>query len=462
MVEEIDIEAETSGRHCSSGDASLLLEQPDRTAALPSGELPPMTGFQKKALVCLSYAYCMGYARSAIMAPFFPSQAAERGASETIVGFIFGYYSLIAFLSAPLIGKLISHTGPRFMFLCGSLVGMCVWVLTGVSGYTAGAPFVGLCFAVFTVEGVCYSAFEIALMATVARIYPRRVSTVMGTMEIFIGLGTMVASPVGGALFETFALHLSHHEILPFQSGGYLVPFLVAGLLLGSCAFVVCIIPPNAVKEDVKSGSLTRLVTIPDIMVVAGVIFAVYLIYAFLDPTLEPHLTGQFEISQTEVGVVFMVGNGAHALASPFWGWLADKYVKWTRVQMTVGVLVSAVAFTFLGPAPFYGTAGMIWEIYLAQVVFGIAKSAAIVPTYAELLRAARAAGMPDDLGTYGVISGVYDLMMNLGYLIGSTVGGVLMEEIGFPWASTSMAGVCLLQGCIMVVFYVVKLKHLR
>ncbi|XP_019628413.1 PREDICTED: MFS-type transporter SLC18B1-like [Branchiostoma belcheri] len=357
-----------------------------------------MTGFQKKVLVCLSYAYCMGYARSAIMAPFFPSQAAERGASETIVGFIFGYYSLIAFLSAPIIGKLISHTGPRFMFLCGSLVGMCVWVLTGVSGYTSGGPFIGLCFAVFTVEGFCYSAFEISLMATVARVYPGRVSTVMGTMEIFIGVGTMLASPAGGALFEW---------------GGYLVPFVVAGLLLGSCAFVVCIIPTNA--DDVKSGSLTRLATIPDILVVAGVIFSVYLIYAFLDPTLEPHLTGKFKISQTEVGVVFMVGNGAHALASPFWGWLADKYVVSAPLQMTVGVLVSALAFTFLGPAPFYGTTGMIWEIYVAQVVFGIAKSAAIVPTYAELLLAARAAGMPEDLGTYGVISGVYDLMMNLG-----------------------------------------------
>ncbi|CAH1247391.1 SLC18B1 [Branchiostoma lanceolatum] len=421
MVEESDIEAETSGHHCSSGDTIPLLKPPDGTAAVPSKELPPMTGFQKKALVCLSYAYCMGYARSAIMAPFFPSQAAERGASETIVGFIFGYYSLIAFLTAPIVGKLtrfcgndmcpainlfpppppqITRTGPRFMFLCGSLVGMCVWVLTGVSGYTAGGPFIGLCFAVFTVEGFCYSAFEIALMATVARVFPKRVSTVMGTMEIFIGVGTMLASPAGGALFEW---------------GGYLLPFVVAGLLLGSCAFVVCIIPSNAGKENVKSGSLTRLATIPDILVVSGVIFAVYLIYAFLDPTLEPHLTGKFGISQTEVGVVFMVGNGAHALASPFWGWLADRYVRWTKVQMTVGVMVSALAFTFLGPAPFYGTTGMIWEIYVAQVVFGIAKSAAIVPTYAELLRAARAAGMPDDLGTYGVISGLYDLMMNLG-----------------------------------------------
>ncbi|XP_066269263.1 MFS-type transporter SLC18B1-like [Branchiostoma lanceolatum] len=202
MVEETDIESDTAGHHCSSGDTIPLLKPPDGTAAVPPKELPPMTGFQKKALVCLSYAYCMGYARSAIMAPFFPSQAAERGASETIVGFIFGYYSLIAFLTAPIVGKLITHTGPRFMFLCGALVGMCVWVLTGVSGYTAGGPFIGLCFAVFTVEGFCYSAFEIALMATVARVFPKRVSTVMGTMEIFIGVGTMLASPAGGALFE--------------------------------------------------------------------------------------------------------------------------------------------------------------------------------------------------------------------------------------------------------------------
>jgi MFS family permease len=43
-----------------------------------------------------------------IMAPFFPREAAEKGLSETLSGFVFSFYALVMFLTSPIFGKIVS------------------------------------------------------------------------------------------------------------------------------------------------------------------------------------------------------------------------------------------------------------------------------------------------------------------------------------------------------------------
>lgn len=43
-----------------------------------------------------------------ILAPFFPNEAAEKGMSDTMVGFVFSFYALVMFLTSPIFGKLVS------------------------------------------------------------------------------------------------------------------------------------------------------------------------------------------------------------------------------------------------------------------------------------------------------------------------------------------------------------------
>ena len=52
----------------------------------------------------------------AVIAPFYPVEAAKKGATSTEIGFIFGIFQLVIFITAPLYGKYVSK-----MF-CYSLV----------------------------------------------------------------------------------------------------------------------------------------------------------------------------------------------------------------------------------------------------------------------------------------------------------------------------------------------------
>lgn len=56
----------------------------------------------------LASADFMSYFSMSIMAPFYPKEAANKGMSESMAGFVFGYYALIVFISSPIFGKVVS------------------------------------------------------------------------------------------------------------------------------------------------------------------------------------------------------------------------------------------------------------------------------------------------------------------------------------------------------------------
>lgn len=73
-----------------------------------------------------------------------------------------------------------------------------------------------------------------------------------------------------------------------------------------------------------QSGSLLELVKVPAVVITGLVIVVVSNTWAFLDPTLEPHLR-QFDLSAEQVGLIFLLFSGLYGLFSPIWGYLSDR-----------------------------------------------------------------------------------------------------------------------------------------
>jgi len=46
----------------------------------------------------------------AVIAPFFPVEAAKKGASSTEIGLVFGIFQLVIFVTSPVYGKYVSKT----------------------------------------------------------------------------------------------------------------------------------------------------------------------------------------------------------------------------------------------------------------------------------------------------------------------------------------------------------------
>lgn len=73
----------------------------------------------------LATAEFMSFCSMSIMAPFYPKEAANKGMTESMAGFVFGYYALVAFISSPIFGKVVSFKQYCNIFCFNSYVVVC-------------------------------------------------------------------------------------------------------------------------------------------------------------------------------------------------------------------------------------------------------------------------------------------------------------------------------------------------
>jgi MFS family permease len=60
-----------------------------------------------------------------------------------------------------------------------------------------------------------------------------------------------------------------------------------------------------------------------------------------------------------------------------------------------------------------------------------------------------RAAGLPDNVATYSVVSGLWSSVLALGLFIGPSIAGLLYDTVGFRWGSLFVVGASALLVCI-------------
>ncbi|XP_035663881.1 MFS-type transporter SLC18B1-like isoform X1 [Branchiostoma floridae] len=382
------------------------------------------------ALATMNLAACMCYA---IPAPFFPGEAQSRGVSDTAVGLVFGTYAFFCMVTGPLYGKYINLIGVKFMLIAGMFVAGTCSVLFGMLDYMEGTVFLAFCFVIRAMEAVGVSACYTASFAIMAKEFPDNVATVLGTLEIFTGAGMMIGPPVGGALYSL---------------GGYKVPFLVVGGFMLVCAVFMPLILPRQSDSDLateETASLLALLKVPSTYIASLAIMTCAAVYAFLEPTLQPYLDLKFDMTEAQVGLIFLLSVGLYTLSAPLWGWLTDRGM-FPRLTMVLGLLFTSASYLLIGPSPLlegvFVTGNELWMVLVGLGLSGISLGAALVPTFSELLNSAREAGLEEDsLATYGLVSGVYNCMYSLGEFIGPTIGGFLDDQYQFPIASTATAG---------------------
>ena len=122
-----------------------------------------------------------------------------------------------------------------------------------------------------------------------------------------------------------------------------------------------------------------------------------------------------------------------------------------------IGNILMAITYLFIGPVPFLNIQPSVELIYVMISFGGAAYSIVIVSTLARSQGAAKRIGYTDDVPTYQLISGqlnyremftfvyfcqnfyylgLWSSSTYLGIFVGPTVGGFLVENIGFAQAS--------------------------
>lgn len=380
-------------------------------------------------LVVFSLAQFCNAVCVSLQAPFYPGEAEKKGATASQYGLVFGVFELTVFLVSPIYGRFMTRLGPKLINNAGIFIVSVMCIVFGFLDRIKNSDtFIGFSFAVRIVEAMGNAAFITSAFSIIAKEFPKNVGAAFATMETFFGLGLIVGPTVGGALYEV---------------GGYTLPFAaMGGVLLGAAIITTCFLPSEGAEATPEAqagrGQFFAALRLPSIFLACFAIISASISIGFLQATLEPHLRS-LKLSPVQMGLMFILNGSTYALLAPFWGMMCDKYLA-PRTLITFGAVVVVLSFTFVGPMPFLPIKLSLPLCIVSLIIHGIGFGAVLVSTFAGAHRDALAHGFPDDLGTYGLVSGIWTSTFALGCFIGPSAGGVLMDYIGFDWTTVLVA----------------------
>lgn len=374
-----------------------------------------------------------------ILGPFFPNEATKKGASQTVIGLIFGCYAICNLIGSLIMGKYIVQIGAKFMLVAGLFVSSLCTILFGLLDQVpAGHAFIALCFIVRSIDAVGFAAAMTSSFAMAAKVFPDNVATVLGSLEMFTGLGLILGPPVGGWFYQSF---------------GYEVPFMILGcFLLIMVPFNIYVLP--AIDANPSKGSFLRLLTKVKIVLLCYMIFTLSAGLGFLDATLSLFAIETFGLSAGYVGLIMLGLSLPYCLASPVLGYFTDKYPATRSWFMVIGGLTTATGFCLLGPVPFLHIPSQLWLLIFMLGIIGFSLGMTAIPTFPEIITCAYDAGYEEGLSTLGLVSGLFAAVWSSGMFYGPVVGGIITQHLSFKWAAAIQGSLACLGAFLLAVCY--------
>ncbi|KAM4694615.1 MFS-type transporter SLC18B1 [Discoglossus pictus] len=401
-----------------------------------SGKLTRSQIFTLMSTASLNFSSMICYS---ILGPFFPQEAVKKGASNTVIGLIFGCFALFNFLTSLILGNYIVQIGAKFMFVTGMFVSGCATILFGLLDKAPDGPiFIVLCFIVRSVDAIGFGAAMTASFSILAKAFPKNIATALGSLEIFSGLGLVLGPPIGGFLYQSF---------------GYEIPFIAVGCI------VLLMVPLNMFilpRYDSVPGkeSFWRLFTIPKILLMCLIIFSLSSCLGFLDPTMSLFVIEKYNLKVGYVGLVFLGLALAYSISSPLLGMLSDKFPGSRKWFLIVGNFLTALCYFMFGPAPILHIESKLWLFVLMLVFNGFSIALSAIPVFPEMLSGVYENGFEEGLSTLGLISGLFSAMWSAGSFVGPTLGGFLNEKFHFEWAAAMQGVLPLIAGALSTTYY--------
>ncbi|KAK6033514.1 transporter, major facilitator family protein [Ostertagia ostertagi] len=374
----------------------------DESTISAKGSFAALSSKEWVTVVMLALANLCSTVAFSCIAPFYPDEAKKKGMTESQTGIVFGIFELVMFVMAPIFGRYMTVIGSKNMFTLGLAITGITAILFGFLNYLpSGNIFFLASLLVRILEAVGDAAFVTSSFAISAKCFPGNIAVIVGVMETFAGLGYTAGPVVGGILYEF---------------GGFQVPFLVLGAILMVATALGWWLIENYKDDDVPgSKGMVAMLRIPVIwiMVYAVVVCAISL--SFLDPTLSAHLQS-FHLSPAMIGLMFLLCGGIYTLSAPIWGLLIDRF-QCTTAVMVFGSAATVFSMVLIGPSPLLPFDKNLIVIGISLAVLGVAAGALYIPTFQSCLDA---------------VNG----------FMGPTVGGFVVEKIGFAWTTTIIGAI--------------------
>ena len=340
-----------------------------------------------------------------IIGPIIPVYAVELGATGLALGLMVAGFSISRTIVQPVVGSYSDRIGrKRFM-----VIGLTLYAVAAVT--YSFATSVGHLIIVRVVHGTGSAMIvpmAMALMADYAP--PGQEGRYMGILNvaIFAGIGS---GPVLGGVFR---------DLWGIDSAFYAMAVLS---LLAAVLVFVRIPSTDTGDASSQTGIISTLGKMLKRRRVSGVLLSRLATMLIMSPTfgfVPILMTEDLDSSGIEIGAVVATRTLANALLQSPFGKLADRRNKVVIVasgSLAMAVIVFCVPF-----------ATSLAQFLVLFLLLGMSEAVVLPALGAFAVEEGREFGQ-------GSMMGVFSMSMSLGVLIGSMLGGLLMDVLGLQYS---------------------------
>lgn len=336
-----------------------------------------------------------------------PTSTAKNSNLDIQIGVLFASKAILQLIVNPISGTFIDRVGYDIPLLIGLLV---MFVSTCIFAF--GENYATL-FIARSLQGLGSAFADTSGLAMIADKYTEETerSRALGIALAFISLGSVVAPPFGGILYEFV---------------GKRVPFIVlACICLADGFLLLTIIRPltNRTRENMPAGPpIYKLMIDPYIAVVAGALTVCNIPLAFLEPTIARWMETTMHATQWEMGLTWLPAFFPHVFGVYITVRLAAKNPNLQWFYGALGmVIIGASSCTVPACKTFVQLIAS-----LCGICFGIALvDTALLPTLAFLVDVRH-------VSVYGSVYAIANISYSVAYAMGPIVAGQIVHNLGF------------------------------
>nr|XP_054766953.1 synaptic vesicular amine transporter-like [Lytechinus pictus] len=279
----------------------------------------------------------------------------------------------------------------------------------------------GHSFVVFLIarllHGIAATAIEIAGIGVVAYSYAddeEKRGFAIGLVISAFAFGSLAGPPFGSVLYSLL---------------GQATPFLI----LASIAFLLTIaealcISPHARNDSPDPAPVYVLIKDPLILASAGAITVAGAVIALLQSTLPLWLLQTTDAKDWQLGVIFLPSSIMQIISSIVLGFYGIRIGRWLCAMLSLLLLATSVATVPL--------VTNVVQLIPAMLAIGISFGVVDSTMTASL-------NLVADIkynGAYGAAAAISTFAFCVGFAVGPTISGPLVNSIGFAWTMRTMA----------------------
>ena len=395
------------------------------------------TGQQWIFLILVSMIKFFSGIISSLQAPFFPKEAENHGLTATEYGLAISLFDISALITSFVFGYVSKGNRETLIFKVSPFIEGLSCILFGCTSLIQNKLiFIGIVILLRATEGLGNALYLITSIKETSR-YFEEIEVPVSMQITFNSVGFSTGPFIGGLIYAGL---------------GFMGPFYTIGGILTAIGLfnVICLDKNQKAQEEapsIENENYKDLLKRTPVLVLLFTLLLHSLSWRLIFVGFEPHIR-DFNLSATEVGLVFMIGELTYTLTIPFWAKMAT-----TSNYMFVILLFSAVialGFSLLGSVQILPLDKTLIIISIGYGIFGVGTSANYNFAILIFTKEVRASIAGNSL---------WSMVFSFGNIAGYFGGGFLIDVLTFRGASFIV--VCLyIFNCIL--FAVLSCKSLR